>query len=215
MYGAKVEVVYDLGGKTAKRHEQIRDELLEAVKDDKIKTYSGTFMGMSVRSVGGTLIAVSYNNWSQSDDLWGVFDGLKTVRVRVEDAGTDHFPAPGFYHGDTLGRRDIKGASAVVRWSTDIEYPAREELLEAVVSNSATNDYARELTLNVPVVLRRSWRMILVARSTASAMIAHELLRTGQWEPRSRFVDAMPDIEKVRQVPIRVEPGEFTCEHAR
>lgn len=210
MLGSKVTVVYDVGGRASSRAEAVRQELLAALEGDEIKTYFATYRGKSVRSLGGTLVGVKFSDVGDSSDLWSLFAGLRTLQVRVEDGGNDHFPTAGLYHASTLPdaqKRQARGAVATVRWKSDTEYPAREELIESVVRAHATDSYAQELAVNVPVVVKRSWTLELLAPSLTSARWAYELLRGGKWLPRTTFVDAVPDHQKVRQVPIRFEPG--------
>lgn len=102
MLGSKVTVVYDVGGRASSRAEAVRQELLAALEGDEIKTYFATYRGKSVRSLGGTLVGVKFSDVGDSSDLWSLFAGLRTLQVRVEDSGNDHFPTAGLYHASTL-----------------------------------------------------------------------------------------------------------------
>ena len=203
MLGAKVSVVYDLAGRAAKGAESTRQDLLRALEAGELKGYSTSYKGLNVRLLVGTLVEITQVGWSDDSNVWYVLDGLAVKGVQVTDKGTDHFPVAGVYRTDA-GK---PSATAIVRWDTTTEYPAREEFVESIVQTSYSDRIA-DIQINMPVVVTRSWSLVLAAPSIPLAIKAYGDLRSGTWKPAFGFSDALPDSEKIRQVPVRFEPGD-------
>jgi hypothetical protein len=200
MHDLEIKAVFDLGGTTAVRAMGLRNELLAKLRDPDTSSYSFSVGGASVYPILGELVKVDFSRYSSPrTEVLAAFEGLNTKVVEAKESGTDHFPAAGFYRANTLRGYGITGASATVRWKLDHGYPLSEDVIETVVRNAhSSSSFTETIRLEVPVVYSRSWSLTLTAPTLKRALVAYELLRSGEWKPKTTFVDTLPDMQKLR-----------------
>lgn len=200
MHGLEMSVVIDLAGKTARGAERLRNELLEKLNDPATSSYSFSLRGAQVYPILGTLVKIDLTqHGSRGQEIYSIFEGLSTKTVQIKENGTDHFPTAGLYHHSTLPRNGISGATATVRWKLEHTYPLSEDMIETIVRNAYSSSGFRDtIRLEVPVAYSRSWSLTLTGPTIKKSLAAYELLRNGIWEPKSVFVDKLPDMQKFR-----------------
>lgn len=196
MYGLEISAIINLQGKTAKNARDLQELLTTRSKET---TYGFDYVGARIAPLMGGYVRVDFTRHGSPSNNWTLFDGLCVRMVEVKEAGSDLFPTAGFYCGNTVPELGIRGVTAVVRWQLDHKYPLAEEVLQAVVDNARrTSEYTDSFRLDVPVAFSRSWTLVLTASSLKRAMTAYELLRGGKWQPKTKFVDELPDPRKLR-----------------
>lgn len=200
MHGLEISTIVNLGGKTAPSAMSLRDELSAKLRDPRVSNYSFDHGGAQIRPIMGEFIKIEFSRYGSPNDHWVIFKGLSTTVAEIKESGTDHFPAAGFYRASELPRSGISGASATVRWKLDHAYPLSEDVIETVVRNArSSSSFTETIRLEVPVVYSRSWSLTLTAPTLKRAFTAYELLRSGDWQPKTTFTDALlPDTKKLR-----------------
>lgn len=208
MHGLEISAVYDLS--SPGRHENLRQALLSRLRDENTSRYSFEHGGATVYPIMGDLVRVEFSRHGTSRvEAQVAFEGICTKMAQVKEGGSDHFPAAGFYDASTLPRRGISGASATVRWKLDHTYPLSEDVIDAVVRNvHSSSSFSETIRLEVPVVYHRAWSLTLTAPTLRRALAAYELLRGGEWEPKTTFIDTLPDAQKLRFLRQAVEDQE-------
>ena len=209
MHGLEISAVYDLSWPSS-RHENLRQALLSKLRDEKTSTYSFDHGGAQVYPIMGDLVRVEFSRQGTlHTEAQTAFEGMRTKMARIKESGSDHFPAAGFYDAGTLPKHGISGASATVRWKLEHTYPLSEDVIETVVRNAhSSSSFTETIRLEVPVVYNRSWSLTLTAPTLKRALTAYELLRSGEWQPKTTFVDTLPDMQKLRMLQQAVEAGD-------
>lgn len=205
MHGLDISVVYDLS--VPSRPASLRDALLAKLHDEETSRYSFEHGNATVYPIRGDLVKVDFSRYGTTRlHALAAFEGMRTKMAQIEEGGSDHFPAAGFYNASTLPKRSISGASATVRWKLGHTYPLSEDVIETVVRNAcSSSSFTETIRLEVPVVHNRSWSLILTAPTLKRAIAAYKLLRGGVWQPETPFVDTLPDTQKLRVLRQAVE----------
>ena len=205
MHGLEISAVYDLS--VPSRPEDLRDALLAKLHDEKTSSYSFGHGGAQVYPIIGNLVRVEFSrHGTLHTEAQTAFEGMRTKMVQIRESGSDHFPKAGFYDASTLPKHGISGASATVHWKLEHTYPLSEDVIETVVRNAHnSSSFTETIRLEVPVVFNRSWSLTLTAPTLKRALTAYELLRSGEWPPKTTFVDTLPDLQKLRMLQQAVE----------
>lgn len=205
MHGLDICVVYDLS--VPCRSEDLREALLAKLHDEKTSSYSFEHGDARVYPIMGDLVRVDFSRHGTArTETQIAFEGMHAKMAQIKEDGSDHFPAAGLYDANTLPKRGISGASATVRWKLAHTYPLSEDLIETVVRNAhSSSSFTETIRLEVPVVYNRSWSLTLTAPTLKRALAAYELLRGGEWKPKTAFVDTLPDTLKLRMLQQAVE----------
>jgi hypothetical protein len=208
MHGLEISAVYDLS--VPSRPEKLQEALLAKLRDEKTSSYSFDHGGAQVYPIMGELVRVEFSRYGTTRmEAQTAFEGVHTKMAQIQERGSDHFPAVGYYHASTLPKHGISGASATVRWNLEHTYPLSDDVIETVVRNAHTSSsFTETIRLEVPVVYNRSWSLILTAPTLKRALTAYELLRSGEWKPKTTFVDTLPDTQKLRLLQQVVESEE-------
>lgn len=205
MHGLEISVVYDLS--TPSEPEGLREALLKKLRDEKTSSYCFDHGGAQVYPILGLLVRVEFaRHGTMRAEAQTAFEGMHTKMAQIQESGSDHFPAAGFYDASTLSKHDVTGASATVRWKLEHTYPLSEDVIETVVRNAhSSSSFTETIRLEVPVVYNRSWSLTLTAPTLERALAAYKLLRNGTWRPETPFVDTLPDTQKLRLLQQTVE----------
>jgi len=199
MHGLEISAVYDLGASS--KRARLRESLLAKLHDEKTSSYGFDYAGARVHPIMGDLVRVDFSRYgaATSMDMLVPFEGLRVKLVQIKEGGSDHFPQAGCYESWNLESGRIDGASATVRWAIEHDYPLSEDTIEAIVRNAGAHSYPGDtIRLEVPVVIKRSWSLVLTAPTFKKALEAHTLLRSGTWQPAMPFMDVLPEAQKVR-----------------
>lgn len=205
MHGLEISAVYDLS--VPSKPENLREALLAKLRDENTSRYNFDHGGAQVYPILGDLVRVEFSRYGiLRTEAQTAFEGMRTKVAQIKESGSDHFPAAGLYDASTLPKHGISGASATVRWNLEHTYPLSEDVIETVVRNAhSSSSFTETIRLEVPVVYNRAWSLILTAPTLKRALAAHELLRSGEWKPKTTFVDTLPDMQKLRVLQQAVE----------